>query len=155
MRVSFITPTNEVKEFQPDFEKSAKRSANARSGTFDDQLQTESHSNRSTEPADADQPGLDYGTGQTGRANPIPSRDYRSMLDEQQRSFEELQAMNRTQHASQMRQSQEMMANGQRSANDLLMLQSRLAASSQQFTTISNILKSRHDTRSHAIQNLK
>ena len=155
MRVSFTTPTNEVKEFQSDSEKSAKRSANIRSGTFDVRLHTETHSNQPTELADANESTLDYGTDQTGRASAIVSGDYRSMLNEQQRSFEELQTMNRAQHASQMRQSQEMMANGQRSANDLLMLQSRLAASSQQFTTISNILKSRHDTRSHAIQNLK
>jgi len=155
MRVSFISSTNEVKEFQSDLEKPARRSSNTRSGTFDNRLQTETHSNQPIELADPDEPGLDYGTDQTGRASVIVSGDYRSMLNEQQRSFEELQTMNRAQHASQMRQSQEMMANGQRSASDLLMLQSRLAASSQQFTTISNILKSRHDTRSHAIQNLK
>ncbi len=80
---------------------------------------------------------------------------YQEMIADQQRTFEEMQKMTQLQHSIQMQQSQTMTAQSQRSASDLLLLQNRVANQSQEFSTISNLLKSRHDSRSHAIQNLK
>ena len=76
-------------------------------------------------------------------------------LYEQQRQFEEMQRYNQLSNAINQRQQQQMMDSQRQSSFQLLGMQTRIGMQSQEFSTISNMLKTRHDSEMTAVNNIK
>ena len=76
-------------------------------------------------------------------------------LYEQQRQFEEMQKYNQMSNALNQRQQQQMMDSQRQSSFQLLGMQTRIGMQSQEFSTISNMLKTRHDSEMTAVNNIK
>ncbi|HLM01271.1 MAG TPA: hypothetical protein VK400_09485 [Pyrinomonadaceae bacterium] len=76
-------------------------------------------------------------------------------LMEQQRQFEEMQRYNQLSTALQQRQQNSMMNQQQQQSMQLLGVQHRVSMQSQEFTTVSNLMKTRHDSEMSAVNNIK
>lgn len=76
-------------------------------------------------------------------------------LMEQQRQFDEMQRYNQIATSLQQRQQQQMMNQSQQQSMQLLGVQHRVGMQSQEFATVSNLMKSRHDSEMQAVNNIK
>ena len=76
-------------------------------------------------------------------------------LMEQQRQFEEMQRYNQISTALQQKQQNSMMNQQQQQSMQLLGVQHRVSMQSQEFTTVSNLMKTRHDSEMSAVNNIK
>jgi hypothetical protein len=76
-------------------------------------------------------------------------------LMEQQRQFDEMQRYNQLSSAIQQRQQQIMMNQQQQQSMQLLGVQQQVSMQSQEFTTVSNLMKTRHDSEMTAVNNIK
>ncbi|HEX8250051.1 MAG TPA: hypothetical protein VF599_17895 [Pyrinomonadaceae bacterium] len=76
-------------------------------------------------------------------------------LMEQQRQFEEMQRYNQMSTAMQQKQQNTMMNQQQQQSMQLLAVQHRVGMQSQEFTTVSNLMKTRHDSEMSAVNNIK
>lgn len=76
-------------------------------------------------------------------------------LMEQQRQFEEMQRYSQISNSLQQRQQHQMMQQQQQQQMQLLGVQHRVSTQAQEFTTISNLMKTRHDSEMSAVNNIK
>jgi hypothetical protein len=76
-------------------------------------------------------------------------------LMEQQRQFEEMQRYNQISNSLQQRQQNQMLNQQQQQSMQLISVQHRVGMQAQEFTTISNLLKTRHDSEMSAVNNIK
>ncbi|HEY8561470.1 MAG TPA: hypothetical protein VIL74_13930 [Pyrinomonadaceae bacterium] len=76
-------------------------------------------------------------------------------LMEQQRQFEEMQRYNQISSALQQRQQNQMMNQQQQNSMQLISVQHRVGMQAQEFTTVSNLMKTRHDSEMSAVNNIK
>lgn len=76
-------------------------------------------------------------------------------LMEQQRQFEEMQRYNQIATSLQQRQQNQMMNDQQKNSMQLISMQHRVGMQSQEFTTVSNLMKTRHDSEMSAVNNIK
>lgn len=76
-------------------------------------------------------------------------------LMEQQRQFEEMQRYNQIANSLQQRQQNQMMNQQQQQSMQLISVQHRVGMQAQEFTTVSNLLKTRHDSEMSAVNNVK
>ena len=78
-----------------------------------------------------------------------------SALMEQQRQFEEMQRYNQISSSLQARQQNQMMNQQQQNSMQLISVQHRVGMQAQEFTTVSNLMKTRHDSEMSAVNNIK
>jgi hypothetical protein len=78
-----------------------------------------------------------------------------SALMEQQRQFEEMQRYNQISSSLQQRQQNQMMNQQQQNSMQLISVQHRVGMQAQEFTTVSNLMKTRHDSEMSAVNNIK
>ena len=78
-----------------------------------------------------------------------------SALMEQQRQFEEMQRYNQISTSLQNRQQNQMMNQQQQNSMQLISVQHRVGMQAQEFTTVSNLMKTRHDSEMSAVNNIK
>jgi hypothetical protein len=76
-------------------------------------------------------------------------------LYEQQRQFEEMQRYTQLSNALQQRQQQQLLDSQRQASFQLLGMQHRVGMQSQEFTTVSNLMKTRHDSEMTAVNNIK
>ena len=76
-------------------------------------------------------------------------------LMEQQRQFEEMQRYNQISTSLQNRQQQSMLNQQQQNSMQLISVQHRVGMQAQEFTTVSNLMKTRHDSEMSAVNNIK
>lgn len=76
-------------------------------------------------------------------------------LYEQQQQFEKMQQYNQLSNMMQNQQNQAMMNQQQKQSYKMIELQNRVSMQSQEFSTVSNLLKSRHDSEMTAVNNIK
>jgi len=76
-------------------------------------------------------------------------------LMEQQRQMDEMNRYNQTANALQQRQQQIMLNQQQQQSFQLISVQHRASMQSQEFSTVSNLMKSRHDSEMTAVNNIK
>ena len=76
-------------------------------------------------------------------------------LAEQQRQFEEMQRFNQLSTSMQQRQQSQMLNQQQQQSMQLLGVQHRASMQAQEFTTVSNLMKTRHDSEMSAVNNIK
>lgn len=76
-------------------------------------------------------------------------------LMERQRQFDEMQKYSEISNTMQQRQQQQMMNQQQTQQMQLLGVQHRVSMQSQEFTTVSNLMKTRHDSEMTAVNNIK
>ncbi|MBS1795818.1 MAG: hypothetical protein JSS81_18330 [Acidobacteria bacterium] len=76
-------------------------------------------------------------------------------LMEQQRQFEDMQRYNQIATSLQQRQQSQMLADQQQQSMQLISVQHRASMQAEEFTTVSNLLKTRHDSEMSAVNNIK
>jgi hypothetical protein len=76
-------------------------------------------------------------------------------LMEQQRQFEEMQRYSQISSSLQQKQQSQMLNQQQQQSFQLISLQHRASQQSQEFTTVSNLMKTRHDSEMSAVNNIK
>lgn len=76
-------------------------------------------------------------------------------LMEQQRQFDEMQRYNQLSTTQQQRQQSQMLNQQQQQSMQLLGVQHRASMQAQEFTTVSNLMKTRHDSEMSAVNNIK
>lgn len=76
-------------------------------------------------------------------------------LYDQQRQFEEMQRYSQLSSSMQQRQQQQMMDAQRQQQFQLLGVQHRVGMQSQEFSTVSNLMKTRHDSEMTAVNNIK
>lgn len=76
-------------------------------------------------------------------------------LMEQQRQFDEMQRYSQISNSMQQRQQHQMMNQQQQQAMQLISVQHRVGMQAQEFTTVSNLMKTRHDSEMSAVNNIK
>ncbi len=76
-------------------------------------------------------------------------------LMERQRQFDEMQRYSEISNSMQQKQQQQMMNQQQQQQMQLLGVQHRVSMQSQEFTTVSNLMKTRHDSEMTAVNNIK
>ncbi len=76
-------------------------------------------------------------------------------LATQQQQFDEMQRYNQISTAMQQRQQNQMMNQQQANSMNLIGVQQRVSMDAQEFTSVSNLLKSRHDSEMSAVNNFK
>lgn len=76
-------------------------------------------------------------------------------LYEQQAQFEKMQQYNQLANMMQQQQNQAMMSQQQKHSYQMIELQNRVSMQAQEFSTVSNLLKSRHDSEMTAVNNIK
>jgi len=76
-------------------------------------------------------------------------------LMEQQRQFDEMQRYNQISNSLQQRQQSQMLNQQQQQSMQLLSVQHRASMQAQEFTTVSNLMKTRHDSEMSAVNNIK
>lgn len=76
-------------------------------------------------------------------------------LYDQQRQFDEMQRYSQLSSSMQQRQQQQMMDTQRQESFKLLGVQHRVSMQSQEFSTVSNLMKSRHDSEMTAVNNIK
>lgn len=79
---------------------------------------------------------------------------YGALMD-QQRQFDEMQRYNQAANVMQQKHQNEMMNQQQRNSMQMLGMQNRVSMQSQEFATISNLMKTRHDSEMTAVNNIK
>ncbi len=79
---------------------------------------------------------------------------YTSLI-EQQKQFEQMQRYNQVSSMMQQQQNQAMMDQQQKNSYRLIEVQNRVSMQAQEFSTVSNLLKSRHDSEMTAVNNIK
>lgn len=79
---------------------------------------------------------------------------YGSLID-QQRQFEKMQRYNEVSNLMQQQQNQAMMDQQRKQSYRLIEMQNRVSMQAQEFSTVSNLLKSRHDSEMTAVNNIK
>ncbi len=87
--------------------------------------------------------------------NSSTSGSYASIIAEQQRSHAEMMQMNASMNNIQQQQNMDMMGQQQKNSIQLIGLQTQIGQQSQEFSTVSNLLKSRHDSEMTAVNNFK
>lgn len=76
-------------------------------------------------------------------------------LMERERQFQEMQRYTELSNMLSQRQQQQMMNQQQQQSMQLLGVQHRVSMQAQEFTTVSNLLKTRHDSEMSAVNNIK
>ncbi len=76
-------------------------------------------------------------------------------LMEQQRQFDEMQRYSQISNSLQQRQQSQMLNQQQQQSFQLLGVQQRASMQAQEFTTVSNLMKTRHDSEMSAVNNIK
>jgi hypothetical protein len=76
-------------------------------------------------------------------------------LMEQQRQFDEMQRYSQISNSLQQRQQSQMLNQQQQQSMQLIGVQHRASMQAQEFTTVSNLLKTRHDSEMSAVNNIK
>jgi hypothetical protein len=76
-------------------------------------------------------------------------------LMEQQRQFDEMQRYSQISNSLQQRQQSQMLNQQQQQSMQLLNVQHRASMQAQEFTTVSNLMKTRHDSEMSAVNNIK
>ncbi len=76
-------------------------------------------------------------------------------LMEQKQQFEEMQRYTQAANMQNQQQQQEMMNQQQKQSMQMLNVQQRVSMQAQEFTTVSNLLKTRHDSEMTAVNNIK
>jgi len=76
-------------------------------------------------------------------------------LYDQQKQFDEMQRYSQLSSSMQQRQQQQMMDTQRQESFKLLGVQHRVSMQSQEFSTVSNLMKSRHDSEMTAVNNIK
>ena len=76
-------------------------------------------------------------------------------LYDQQRQFDEMQRYSQLSSSMQQRQQQQMMDSQRQQQFQLLGVQHRVSMQSQEFSTVSNLMKTRHDSEMTAVNNIK
>ena len=76
-------------------------------------------------------------------------------LIEQQKQFDRMQRYNQVSNLMQQQQNQAMMSQQQKQSYQLIEMQNRVSMQAQEFSTISNLLKSRHDSEMTAVNNIR
>lgn len=76
-------------------------------------------------------------------------------LMEQQRQFDEMQRYSQISNQMQQRQQAQMMNQQQQQSMQLIGVQHRVGMQAQEFTTVSNLMKTRHDSEMSAVNNIK
>ncbi|NNE65783.1 MAG: hypothetical protein HKN33_04390 [Pyrinomonadaceae bacterium] len=76
-------------------------------------------------------------------------------LIQQRAHFEKMQRYNQVSNMIQQQQNQAMMDQQQKQSYKLIEMQNRVSMQAQEFSTISNLLKSRHDSEMTAVNNIK
>ena len=76
-------------------------------------------------------------------------------LYDQQKQFDEMQRYSQTANAMSQRQQQQMMDTQRQQQFQLLGVQHRVSMQSQEFSTVSNLMKTRHDSEMTAVNNIK
>lgn len=79
---------------------------------------------------------------------------YGSLID-QERQFNEMQRYSQAANAMQQNHQNEMMNQQQRQSMQMLGMQNRVSMQSQEFATVSNLMKTRHDSEMTAVNNIK
>ena len=79
---------------------------------------------------------------------------YVSLMD-QQRQMQEMMAYNQTANMLNQQNQNQMLHQQQQQSMQLLAVQHRSSMQSQEFSTVSNLLKSRHDSEMTAVNNIK
>ena len=78
-----------------------------------------------------------------------------SSLMEQQKQFDEMQRYSQISNSMQQRQQNQMMNQQQQQSMQLISVQHRVGQQAQEFTTVSNLMKTRHDSEMSAVNNIK
>jgi len=89
-----------------------------------------------------------------GGSGSSSSGSYTALM-EQQRQFEEMQRYNQISSSLQQRQQNQMLNQQQQNSMQLISVQHRVGMQAQEFTTVSNLLKTRHDSEMSAVNNIK
>lgn len=76
-------------------------------------------------------------------------------LMESQRQHDEMQRYNQIANMQQQRNQNEMMNQQQKQSMQMLAMQNRVSMQSQEFATVSNLMKTRHDSEMTAVNNIK
>lgn len=76
-------------------------------------------------------------------------------LMERERQFQEMQRYSELSNSMQQRQQHQMMNQQQQQQMQLLGVQHRVSMQAQEFTTVSNLMKTRHDSEMTAVNNIK
>ncbi len=76
-------------------------------------------------------------------------------LMEQQRQFDEMQRYSQISSSLQQRQQSQMLNQQQQQSMQLIGVQHRASMQAQEFTTVSNLMKTRHDSEMSAVNNIK
>lgn len=76
-------------------------------------------------------------------------------LMERERQFQEMQRYSEMSNLLSQRQQSQMMNQQQQQSMQLLGVQHRVSMQAQEFTTVSNLLKTRHDSEMTAVNNIK
>jgi len=76
-------------------------------------------------------------------------------LMEQQRQFDEMQRYSQISNSLQQRQQSQMLNQQQQQSMQLISVQQRASMQAQEFTTVSNLMKTRHDSEMSAVNNIK
>jgi hypothetical protein len=76
-------------------------------------------------------------------------------LMEQQRQFDEMQRYSQVSNSLQQRQQSQMLNQQQQQSMQMLGVQHRVSMQAQEFTTVSNLMKTRHDSEMSAVNNIK
>jgi len=79
---------------------------------------------------------------------------YTALMD-QQRQFEEMQRYSQLANSLQQRQQNQMLNQQQQNSMQLIGIQHRVGMQAQEFTTVSNLMKTRHDSEMSAVNNIK
>lgn len=99
-------------------------------------------------------PGLGGILGNVIGGGSSSSGSYGALI-EQQRQFDEMQRYNQVSTTQQQRQQNQMMNQQQMQGMQMLGVQQRVSMQAQEFTTVSNLLKTRHDSEMSAVNNIK
>ncbi len=76
-------------------------------------------------------------------------------LYEQQIQFEKMQRYNQVSNMMQQQRNQAMTKQQQKHSYQMIELQNRVSMQAQEFSTVSNLMKSRHDSEMTAVNNIK
>jgi hypothetical protein len=99
-------------------------------------------------------PGLGGILGNVIGGGGSPFGSYGALM-EQQRQFDEMQRYSQISNSLQQRQQSQMLNQQQQQSMQLLNVQHRASMQAQEFTTVSNLMKTRHDSEMSAVNNIK
>lgn len=99
-------------------------------------------------------PGLGGILGNVIRGGGSSFGSYGALM-EQQRQFEEMQKYSQLSSSIQQQHQNQMMNQQQQQSMQLLAVQHRVSMQAQEFSTVSNLMKTRHDSEMTAVNNIK